>query len=310
MAYAGQSCTAAAATEGSVLSTLFTRAEVETEEREGPLDDSISMWMKRIGRTPLLKPEQEASLAACAQKGCEPCRMAMVEANLRLVVSVAKRYVNRGLSLQDLIQEGNMGLIRAVERFDATRGFRFSTYATWWIRQGIRRAINDNGRTIRVPVHTSEAFIRMSRTASRLQSELGREATEVEIARALNIGVDKVQTFFKAMLEPVSLDSPIGESDDSSLGEYLVDGAETANDSAARAQLRRRIYDLLDTLGEREREVIAMRYGLLDGVVYTLDEVAASFDVTRERIRQIEQKSLKKLKHPSRARRLLEVWEA
>jgi len=275
-----------------------------------PYDDSVRMWLKTIGRIPLLKPEQEAMLAIHAHSGCLDCKRALIEANLRLVVSIAKRFVNRGLSMQDLIQEGNMGLIRAVEKFDATRGYRFSTYATWWIRQAISRAISDYGRTIRVPVHTLEAVNRMMRTAGCIQQRMGRDATASEIGRELNIGADKVQEFFRAVAEPLSLETPVGDSEDSSIGEFVVDRAEeTPADAAIRSLVRGSIGAILDTLTERERDVMMLRYGLIDGQAHTLEEVARCFGLTRERIRQIEQKSLKKLKHPSRARPLRELLE-
>lgn len=274
------------------------------------VEDSVRMWLRRIGRIPLLTAEQEVELARCAKNGCEVCKRAMIEANLRLVVSIAKRFVGRGLSLQDLIQEGNMGLIRAVEKFDYRKGYRFSTYATWWIRQAISRAISDHGRTIRVPVHTLEAVNRLIKTATQLQQQLGREATETEIGRALGISAAKVRDFLRAIADPVSLETPVGENDDAALGEFLVDSVEeTPAEAAVRSMVRGRIDDILDTLSEREKGVISLRYGLADGRAHTLEEVARSFQVTRERIRQIEQKSLKKLKHPSRARKLLEVLE-
>lgn len=274
------------------------------------IEDSVKMWLKRIGRIPLLTPEQESAVARHAQVGCDTCKKILIEANLRLVVSIAKKFVGRGLSMQDLIQEGNMGLIRAVEKFDANRGFRFSTYATWWIRQAISRAISDHGRTIRVPVHTLEAVNRMLKAANSLQQQLGREATVAELSESLGIPQEKVHDFIRAIHEPLSLDTPVGESEDAALGEFLVDrGGETPADAAMRSIVRRRIDDVLNTLTEREREVIAMRYGLQDGQAHTLEEVARCFQVTRERIRQIEQKSLKKLKHPSCARSLQEVLE-
>lgn len=284
---------------------------VSDAELEGShFEDSIRMWLRRIGRTPLLTPEQEMELARLSEKGCTVCKFALIEANLRLVVSIAKKFNGRGLSMQDLIQEGNMGLIRAVEKFDHRKGFRFSTYATWWIRQAICRAISDQARTIRVPVHTLEAVNRLMKVATRLQQRLGREPTEVELAEGLNVPPEKVREFFRSIAEPVSLEMPVGENDDAALGEFIVDHIEeTPAEAAVRAMIRKRIDDILSTLSEREREVILMRFGLLDGRAHTLEEVAKCFQVTRERIRQIEQKSLKKLKHPSRARRLLEVIE-
>jgi RNA polymerase primary sigma factor len=274
------------------------------------IDDSVRMWLKKIGRIPLLTPEQEVLIARRANLGCGSCKSVLIEANLRLVVSIAKKFVGRGLSMQDLIQEGNMGLIRAVEKFDAARGFRFSTYATWWIRQAISRAISDHGRTIRVPVHTLEAVNRMLKMAHQLQSQLGREATVAEISQALGISVEKVQEFLRTIHDPLSLETPVGESEDAALGEFIVDRRhETPAESAMRAVVRTRIDQVLATLIDREREVIAMRYGLYDGQPHTLEEVARAFQVTRERIRQIEQKALKKLKHPSRATLLAEVLE-
>lgn len=274
------------------------------------VDDSVKMWLRKIGRIPLLTAEQELSLARSAQTGSAPCKQILIESNLRLVVSIAKKFLGRGLSMQDLIQEGNMGLIRAVEKFDANRGFRFSTYATWWIRQAISRAISDQGRTIRVPVHTLEAVNRLMRAANQLQQTLGREPTTLELADELGITEDKVHDFLRAITEPLSLETPIGESEDSTLAEFIVDGqGETPADAAVRSVLRRRIDDVLGALTEREREVILMRFGLVDGQPHTLEEVARSFQVTRERIRQIEQKSLKKLKHPSRSRHLQELLD-
>jgi len=274
------------------------------------VDDSVKMWLRKIGRIPLLTAEQELALARAAQTGCIDCKQVLIESNLRLVVSIAKKFLGRGLSMQDLIQEGNMGLIRAVEKFDANRGFRFSTYATWWIRQAISRAISDQGRTIRVPVHTLEAVNRLMRTANQLQQRLGREPTAHELADELGITEDKVHDFFRAITEPLSLETPIGESEDSTLAEFIVDGhGETPADAALRSVLRHRIDEVLDALTERERDVILMRFGLLDGQPHTLEEVARSFQVTRERIRQIEQKSLKKLKHPSRSKHLQELLD-
>ncbi len=272
------------------------------------LEDSVRSWLKRIGRIPLLAADQEVALANHARIGCSDCKRMLIEANLRLVVSIAKRFVGRGLSMQDLIQEGNMGLIRAVEKFDPDRGFRFSTYATWWVRQAISRAICDHGRTIRIPVHTLEAVNRMVKATSHLQQQLGREATSSEVGRQMNLAPERIDDYHRALAEPLSLDTPVGESEDAVLGEFIVDKArETPADAALRTMLRHRIEDILATLTERERDVIALRYGLTTGHPHTLEEVARSFQVTRERIRQIEQKALKKLKHPSRATPLKEL---
>jgi len=280
-------------------------------ETEGVgIDDSVRMWLKRIGKIPLLNSDQEVALSRHARQGCCPCKQLLIESNLRLVVSIAKRFAGRGLSMQDLIQEGNMGLIRAVEKYDPERGFRFSTYATWWVRQAISRAISDQGRTIRVPVHTLEAVNRMLRASSQLQQEMGREVSAEEIGRSMNVSAERVQEFYRAISEPISLDSPVGESEDAALGEFIVDrNGETPVDAASRAILRKRIDHVLSTLAERERDVILMRFGLLDGQPHTLEEVARCFQVTRERIRQIEQKSLKKLKHPSRSLQLKELLD-
>jgi RNA polymerase primary sigma factor len=297
----------------SMASAKRPSAVVFEEDMDGELglvEDSVRMWLQKIGRIPLLTPEEEIAYARCSRLECDRCKQILVESNLRLVVSIAKRFVGRGLSMQDLIQEGNMGLIRAVEKFDPDRGFRFSTYATWWVRQGISRALSDHGRTIRVPVHTLEAVNRMLKHSGQLQQVLGREATASEIGESLNISAERVEDFQRAITEPLSLDSPVGESDDSSLSEFLVDRrCENPAEMAGRALLRRQIEQLLGTLATREREVIMMRYGLFDGQPHTLEEVARCFRVTRERIRQIEQKSLKKLKHPSRLKPLQEMIE-
>jgi RNA polymerase primary sigma factor len=291
-------------------SELAIVSNVHVDSDLNSVDDSVKMWLRKIGRIPLLTVEQEIALAKSAQLGSIECKQMLIEANLRLVVSIAKKFIGRGLSMQDLIQEGNMGLIRAVEKFDADRGFRFSTYATWWIRQAISRAISDQGRTIRVPVHTLEAVNRLMKAANQLQQTLGREPTSLELAEELGVSEDKVHDFFRAITEPLSLETPIGESEDSTLAEFIVDGqGETPADAAIRSVLRRRIDEVLRALTDREREVILMRFGLLDGQPHTLEEVARSFQVTRERIRQIEQKSLKKLKHPSRSRYLQELLD-
>jgi RNA polymerase primary sigma factor len=283
-------------------------AELSNEADGLNLDDSVRMWLRKIGRIPLLTADEEVALARHARVGCCDCKRALIEANLRLVVSIAKRFVGRGLAMQDLIQEGNMGLIRAVEKFDPDRGFRFSTYATWWVRQAISRAISDHGRTIRIPVHTLEAVNRMMKCANQLQQELGREVTATELSRQMNVATEKVEDYQRAIAEPLSLDSPIGDSEDAALGEFIVDRrGETPADAAVRALTRSKIEAILATLADREREVIALRYGLIDGQPHTLEEVARFFHVTRERIRQIEQKALKKLKHPSRAVPLKEL---
>jgi RNA polymerase primary sigma factor len=289
----------------------------EDGEQQGYLDgldceyeDSVHTWFRKIGRIALLKADQENELASHAMRGCEDCKKLLIESNLRLVVSVAKRYVGRGLSIQDLIQEGNMGLIRAVDKFDPSRGFRFSTYATWWIRQSISRAICDHGRTIRVPVHTLEAVNRMMKVAGQMQQQLGREATMQELASRLNISEDRIQDFQKAMNYTVSMDAPVGDSDDLALGEFFKSpDSDLALDNTFKSMLRGQIESILNTLTEREKEVVMLRFGLVDGLPKTLEEVAKHFDVTRERIRQIETKSLKKLKHPARVQPLKQMLD-
>lgn len=285
---------------------------LESEERHPEqFDDSVRVWLHRIGRIPLLNASEEIELARHAQSGCEDCKATLIEANLRLVVSIAKRFIGRGLSLQDLIQEGNMGLIRAVEKYDPERGFRFSTYATWWIRQSISRSICDHGRTIRIPVHTLEALNRVVKMVGQLQQELGREATITEIAEYIGTSPERVEEYFRALQEPLSLDTPFGDEDNATLSEFVMDrGGETANEVAHKSVVRQHVQGMLACLCEREREVIAMRFGLVDGQPHTLEEVARMFQVTRERIRQIEQKSLKKLKHPSRSDGLRQLIES
>ncbi len=273
-------------------------------------EDSVHMWFRKIGRIALLKSDQELELATHAADGCNDCKSVLIESNLRLVVSVAKRYVGRGLSLQDLIQEGNMGLIRAVEKYDASKGFRFSTYATWWIRQAISRSICDHGRTIRVPVHTLEAVNRMMKVAGQMQQQLGREATLNELSGKLNISPERLTDFQKATVSTVSLDAPIGDSDDLGLGDFVATPEHLSPEVLAfKSVLRSQIESVLDTLTEREKGVIMLRFGLTDGTPRTLEDVARHFNVTRERVRQIEQKSLKKLKHPSRIRPLRELLD-
>lgn len=301
-----KAATVYAASQGAPPPLDIAAIEKASQVGGGHLDDSVKMWLLKIGQIRLLTPEQEVELAKCGEAGCKACRWALVEANFRLVVSVAKRYLGRGQSLQDLIQDGNLGLIRAVEKFDHRRGCRFSTYATWWIRQAISRGISDNARTIRVPVHTQEAVARLFKAAVRLQQRLGRDPSEQEMADELCISTEKVRDLYLALNEPVSLESPYGESDESPLAEFLIDRAEeTPGDAAERSFIHDRLMDTLATLSSRESSVMCLRYGLYDGKARTLDEVAAFLQLTRERIRQIEQTSLKKLKHPSRSVPLL-----
>ena len=268
-------------------------------------DDPVKQYLKEIGDYPLLTLEEEIELAQKIEKGDEVAKRMLAESNLRLVVSIAKRYVGRGLSFLDLIQEGNLGLIKAVEKFDHTKGYKFSTYATWWIRQAITRAIADQSRTIRIPVHMSEVINKTYRVSRTLMQELGREPSEQEIANVMNLPIEKVREILKISADPISLDSPIGEEDDSHLGDFIKDdriiGPEEA---AAYSMLQDQIRKLLETLTEREQRVLTLRFGLQDGRSRTLEEVGKEFNVTRERIRQIEAKALRKLRHPSRAKLL------
>ena len=267
------------------------------------VNDPVRMYLKEIGKIPLLTTEEEAELAKKMADGDEEAHNQMVEANLRLVVSIAKRYVGRGLPLLDLIQEGNLGLIKAVGKFDYTKGYKFSTYATWWIRQSISRAIADHARTIRIPVHMVETINRVSRTSHELVQELGRDPSSDEIAKKLNMPVERVEEIMRAAQEPISLETPVGEEDDSHLGDFIQDEeASEPADAAAYAMLREQLAGVLKTLTPREEKVLCLRYGLTDGKMHTLEEVGAEFDVTRERIRQIEAKALRKLRHPSRSK--------
>ncbi len=294
-----------------------------TADLESSLDDPVRMYLREIGRVPLLSAEEEVTLARRMERGKlerlkpyyqqnirvildgEDGQRRLTEANLRLVVSVAKKYIGRGMSLLDLIQEGNIGLIRAVEKFDYTKGYKFSTYATWWIRQAITRAIADQARTIRIPVHMVETINRLIRTSRRLLQELGREPTTEEIAEEMQLSSEKVREIIKISQEPVSLETPIGEEDDSHLGDFIEDHAALAPAEAASHQLlREQVKDALCGLTQREQEVLRLRFGLDDGRSRTLEEVGKEFKVTRERIRQIEAKALRKLRHPSRSRRL------
>ena len=269
------------------------------------LDDPVRMYLKEIGKIPLLTPEQELEIAQRMHEGDESARQAMTEANLRLVVSIAKRYVGRGMQLLDLIQEGNLGLLKAVEKFDYTKGYKFSTYATWWIRQSITRAIADQARTIRIPVHMVETINRVIRTAQAMVQSLGREPTAEEIAAEMHMELPKVEEILKIAQEPVSLETPIGEEEDSHLGDFIQDEeASQPAEAASYTLLREQLEEVLTTLTPREEQVLRMRFGLTDGKAHTLEEVGKQFDVTRERIRQIESKALRKLRHPSRSKKL------
>ncbi|MBD3917973.1 RNA polymerase sigma factor RpoD [Paenibacillus sp. PR3] len=274
------------------------------------INDPVRMYLKEIGRVPLLSADDEVELAKRIEKGDEEAKRRLAEANLRLVVSIAKRYVGRGMLFLDLIQEGNMGLIKAVEKFDHTKGYKFSTYATWWIRQAITRAIADQARTIRIPVHMVETINKLIRVSRQLLQELGREPTPEEIAAEMELSTDKVREIMKIAQEPVSLETPIGEEDDSHLGDFIEDQEALAPaDAAAYELLKERLEDVLDTLTEREENVLRLRFGLDDGRTRTLEEVGKVFGVTRERIRQIEAKALRKLRHPSRSKRLKDFLE-
>lgn len=284
--------------------------DIETTERQIAVDDSVTLWLQRVGHASLLTSEQEFELAKCATQGCMACKRSMVEANLRLVVSIAKRYAGRGLLLQDLIQEGNIGLIRAVEKYDPVKGFRFSTYATWWIRQAICRALSDYGRTIRIPVHTADAMNRMFRVIGVLQQKFAREPSIREIAEESGFSEEKVSDYLRICGEPVSFDAAVGDSDDSFLAELICDpNGERDIESAERSVLRMKIEEVFQDLSHREKEILLMRFGLKDGRAYTLEEVAKAIGITRERVRQLEQAGLRKLKHPDIKRRLLEVLE-
>ena len=268
-------------------------------------EDPVRMYLKEIGKVPLLSTEQEVELAKRVEAGDEEAKKQLTEANLRLVVSIAKKYVGRGMPFLDLIQEGNMGLMKAVDKFDYTKGYKFSTYATWWIRQAITRGIADTGRTIRVPVHMVETINKTLRMTRTLLQELGREPTPEEVAERLNVSVSRVREVLKISRDPVSLDTPIGEEDDSHLGDFIEDdSALSPADSAAFSMLRAELATALESLTDRERQVVKLRFGLEDGRARTLEEVGKEFNVTRERIRQIEAKALRKLRHPSRSKRL------
>jgi RNA polymerase primary sigma factor len=268
-------------------------------------DDPVRMYLREIGRVPLLTAAQEVHYAKLIEQGDLAAKDALTEANLRLVVSIAKKYIGRGMSFLDLIQEGNLGLIRAVEKFDHRRGFKFSTYATWWIRQAVTRAIADQGRTIRVPVHMVEAINKLVRVSRRLLEELGRDPTDDEIADELGIDPGRVREIRRISRDPVSLETPVGDQEDASLGDFVEDkDATTPSDAASLAVLHTEVEGMLDTLSPRERRVLQLRFGLADGHQRTLEEVGKRFGVTRERVRQIEAKAIRKLRHPSRSRKL------
>ncbi len=269
------------------------------------IDDPVRMYLKDIGKIPLLTAEREKYLAEQIAQGSKAAKDELIEANLRLVVSIAKRHVGKGMYFLDLIQEGNIGLIKAVEKFDYNKGYKFSTYATWWIRQAITRAIADQARTIRIPVHMVETIHKVSRTARQLLQDFGREPTTDEIAEKLGITADKVREIMKIAQDPVSLETPIGEEEDSHLGDFVEDNESPApSDSASYSLLREQLCNILHTLTEREEQVITLRFGLEDGRPRTLEEVGKKFKITRERIRQIEAKALRKLRHPSRSKAL------
>ena len=279
----------------------------ETEDYADQLstDDPVRMYLNEIGKVPLLTAEEEQDLAKRMTEGDEEARKKLTEANLRLVVSIAKRYVGRGMLFLDLIQEGNLGLIRAVEKFDYTKGYKFSTYATWWIRQAITRAIADQARTIRIPVHMVETINKVIRVSRQLLQELGHDPSAEEIAQAMDLPPEKVREILKVAQEPVSLETPIGEEEDSHLGDFIPDEEASApSEVASLSLLREQLFDVMDTLTPREKKVLELRFGLTDGRTRTLEEVGREFGVTRERIRQIEAKALRKLRHPSRSKKL------
>ena len=292
--------------------------EIDLEDLSVPAgirtNDPVRMYLKEIGKVPLLSKEKELELSKIIESGTEDekeqAKKDLAEANLRLVVSIAKRYVGRGMLFLDLIQEGNMGLIKAVEKFDYSKGFKFSTYATWWIRQAITRAIADQARTIRIPVHMVETINRLIRVQRQLLQDLGREPKPEEIAKKMNMTPEKVREILKIAQEPVSLETPIGEEDDSHLGDFIEDETAIAPDEAANfSMLKEQLNQVLSTLSDREKKVLELRFGLNDGTPRTLEEVGKEFEVTRERIRQIEAKALRKLKHPSRSQKLKDFLE-
>lgn len=295
--------------EDDIVLTEEDEVDVENIDLSVPegvsIEDPVRMYLKEIGKVPLLSAEEEIELALRMEQGDEEAKKKLAEANLRLVVSIAKRYVGRGMLFLDLIQEGNLGLIKAVEKFDYRKGFKFSTYATWWIRQAITRAIADQARTIRIPVHMVETINKLIRVSRQLLQELGREPTPEEIAEEMKMPVERVREILKISQEPVSLETPIGEEEDSHLGDFIPDDdAPAPADAASHTLLKEQLSEVLDTLTPREEKVLRLRFGLEDGRSRTLEEVGKEFDVTRERIRQIEAKALRKLRHPSRSKKL------
>jgi len=290
-------------------SELEKELEVLTTLGEGQITDPVRMYLKEIGRIPLLTAPEEMDLAQRVEKGEAKAKERLINSNLRLVVSIAKKYVGRGLTLLDLIEEGNIGLMRAVEKFDWRKGFKFSTYATWWIRQAITRAIADQARTIRIPVHMVETINRFIRTSRKLMQELGREPSPEEVAKEMGIEPEKVREIIKVSQEPTSLEAPVGEEKDSTLGDFIPDEEIRPEDQASAELLKAHLAEVLDTLNDREKKVLKLRFGLEDGRQRTLEEVGKEFGVTRERIRQIEAKALRKLRHPTRSKKLKDYLE-
>ena len=289
----------------SEVEQMMSPEEIEKMQEGLAIDDPVRMYLKEIGKVPLLDPDEEVILAEKMMQGDEHAKNKIVEANLRLVVSIAKKHVGKGMAFLDLIQEGNLGLMKAVDKFDYAKGFKFSTYATWWIRQAITRAIADQARTVRIPVHMVETIHKVSRVSRQLLQELGREPSPEEIAAVIGMTPEKVRDTMKYALEPVSLETPIGEEEDSHLGDFIPDEDSPApSEAASYTLLKEQLNEVLHTLTPREEQVLKLRFGLYDGRTRTLEEVGKEFDITRERIRQIEAKALRKLRHPSRSKRL------